>query len=80
MPCPHNKITIVQRSQRQSAVAAAAYQSGEKLLKMMTLLSQISVKAINKIMLPIWRYELFVMVFWLLSELSRCLISSIVSP
>ena len=31
MPCPHNKITIVQRSQRQSAVAAAAYQSGEKL-------------------------------------------------
>ena len=31
MPCPHNEITIVQRSQRQSAVAAAAYQSGEKL-------------------------------------------------
>ena len=30
MPCPHNEITIVQRSQRQSAVAAAAYQ-GEKL-------------------------------------------------
>ena len=30
MPCPHNEITIVQRSQRQSAVAAAAYQSGEK--------------------------------------------------
>ncbi len=28
MPCPHNEITIVQRSQRQSAVAAAAYQSG----------------------------------------------------
>ena len=28
---PHNEITIVQRSQRQSAVAAAAYQSGEKL-------------------------------------------------
>ncbi len=25
MPCPHNEITIVQRSQRQSAVAAAAY-------------------------------------------------------
>ncbi len=50
------------------------------LLKMMTLLSQISVKAINKIVLPIWRYELFVMVFWLLSELSRCLISSIASP
>ena len=24
MPCPHNEITIVQRSQRQSAVAAAA--------------------------------------------------------
>ncbi len=22
MPCPHNEITIVQRSQRQSAVAA----------------------------------------------------------
>ncbi len=32
MPCPHNEITIVQRSQRQSAVAAAAYQSGEKLV------------------------------------------------
>ena len=31
MPCPHNEITIAQRSQRQSAVAAAAYQSGEKL-------------------------------------------------
>ena len=31
MPCPHNEIAIVQRSQRQSAVAAAAYQSGEKL-------------------------------------------------
>ena len=31
MPCPHNQISIVQRSQRQSAVAAAAYQSGEKL-------------------------------------------------
>ena len=31
MPCPHNEITIVQRSQGQSAVAAAAYQSGEKL-------------------------------------------------
>ena len=31
MPCPHNKITIVKRSQLQSAVAAAAYQSGEKL-------------------------------------------------
>ena len=31
MPCPHNEITIVQRSHRQSAVAAAAYQSGEKL-------------------------------------------------
>ena len=31
MPCPHNEITIVQRSQRQSAVSAAAYQSGEKL-------------------------------------------------
>ena len=30
MPCPHNEITIVQRSQRQSAVATAAYQSGEK--------------------------------------------------
>ena len=23
MPCPHNEITIVQRSQQQSAVAAA---------------------------------------------------------
>ena len=24
MPCPHNEISIVQRSQQQSAVAAAA--------------------------------------------------------
>ena len=31
MPCPHNEISIVQRSHRQSAVASAAYQSGEKL-------------------------------------------------
>ena len=31
MPCPHNEISMVQRSQQQSAVAAAAYQSGEKL-------------------------------------------------
>ena len=31
MPFPHNENSIVQRSQRQSAVAAAAYQSGEKL-------------------------------------------------
>ena len=31
MPCPHNEISIVQRSHRQSAVPAAAYQSGEKL-------------------------------------------------
>ena len=29
MPCPHHDIKIVQRSNRQSAVAAAAYQSGE---------------------------------------------------
>ena len=31
MPCPHCKITIVQRSENESAVSAAAYQSGEKL-------------------------------------------------
>ena len=31
MPCPHNQISIGRRSNRQSAVAAAAYQSGEKL-------------------------------------------------
>ncbi|MCM1561381.1 MAG: MobA/MobL family protein [Butyrivibrio sp.] len=31
MPCPHYDIKIVQRSSGQSAVAAAAYQSGEKL-------------------------------------------------
>lgn len=31
MPCPHYDIKIVQRSKRQSAVAAAAYQSGERL-------------------------------------------------
>ena len=31
MPCPHFKISIRQRSKRQSAVAGAAYQSGEKL-------------------------------------------------
>lgn len=31
MPCPHFKITITQRSRGQSAVAGAAYQSGERL-------------------------------------------------
>ena len=31
IPCPHFKITIVKRSQGQSAVAGAAYQSGEQL-------------------------------------------------
>ena len=31
MPCPHHDIKIVQRSNHQSAVAAAAYQSGERL-------------------------------------------------
>ena len=31
MPCPHHDIKIVQRRNRQSAVAAAAYQSGERL-------------------------------------------------
>ena len=63
-----------------NSLAAVLNAHADNELKMMTLLSQISVKAINKIMLPIWRYELFVMVFWLLSELSRCLISSIASP
>ena len=33
IPCPHFKITIVKRSQGQSAVARAAYQSGERLLQ-----------------------------------------------
>lgn len=31
MPCPHYDIKIVQRSNRQSAIAAAAYQSGDRL-------------------------------------------------
>ena len=31
IPCPHFKITIVKRSQGQSAVAGAAYQSSERL-------------------------------------------------
>ncbi len=31
MPCPHFKISIIKRSAHQSAVAAAAYQSGEVL-------------------------------------------------
>lgn len=31
MPCPHFKITICKRSNGQSAVAGAAYQSGESL-------------------------------------------------
>lgn len=31
MPCPHFDIEVIQRSENQSAVAAAAYQSGEKL-------------------------------------------------
>ena len=31
IPCPHFKLTITQRSRGQSAVAGAAYQSGERL-------------------------------------------------
>ena len=31
MPCPYFNITITQRSKNQSAVAGAAYQSGETL-------------------------------------------------
>ena len=31
MPCPHCKITIIKRSNNESAVSAAAYQGGEKL-------------------------------------------------
>ena len=31
MPCPHNEITIVQRSQHQSAVAAAAAEAGQSV-------------------------------------------------
>ena len=31
MSCPHFKIAIRKRSERQSAVAGAAYQSGERL-------------------------------------------------
>ena len=31
MPCPHCRITIIKRSENESAVSAAAYQSGEKL-------------------------------------------------
>ncbi len=31
MPCPHFDVKVIQRSKRQSAVAAAAYQSGERL-------------------------------------------------
>ena len=31
MPCPHFKITIAKRSENKSAVAGAAYQSGERL-------------------------------------------------
>lgn len=31
LPCPHCRITIVKRNRNESTVAAAAYQSGEKL-------------------------------------------------
>lgn len=31
MACPHFNIRIIQRSKGQSAIAAAAYQSGERL-------------------------------------------------
>ena len=31
MPCPHCKITIIKRSKNESAVSAAAYQSGDRL-------------------------------------------------
>lgn len=35
MPCPHNEISIVQRSHRQSAVAAAAYEYFSPIIKML---------------------------------------------
>ena len=31
LPCPHFDVKVIQRSKRQSAVASAAYQSGERL-------------------------------------------------
>jgi len=31
LPCPHCKITIIKRSNNESAVSAAAYQSGDRL-------------------------------------------------
>ncbi len=31
MPCPHYDIVIIKRSEDRSAVASAAYQSGERL-------------------------------------------------
>ena len=31
MPCPHFKVTITKRSENRSAVAGAAYQSGENI-------------------------------------------------
>lgn len=31
MLCPHHRVTIVQRSEGKSAVAGAAYQSGENI-------------------------------------------------
>jgi len=31
LPCPHHDIAIIKRSSSQSAVASAAYQSGERL-------------------------------------------------
>ncbi|MEJ8789174.1 hypothetical protein WKU36_00050 [Blautia sp. ICN-22010] len=31
LPCPHHDVKIIQRSKGQSAVASAAYQSGERL-------------------------------------------------
>ena len=32
MPCPHFDVEVIQRSKRQSAVASAACQSGERLI------------------------------------------------
>ena len=31
LPCPHFDVKVILRSKRQSAVASAAYQSGERL-------------------------------------------------
>ena len=57
IPCPHFKITIVKRSQGQSAVAGAAYQSGERLFSEYDQETKFYNKKKELVHAEIWRHS-----------------------